>query len=106
MLEHRARLKQVAHGMILDFPIFTVNTFLHVDNGLDVSGLHLHNDGYAHVAVNYLQFIDNGALSQVLHLHVDGGYDVGSGYRRGVYNVEKLIEHLAPVLDAVGTPEQ
>jgi len=105
-LEHRAGLEQVAHGMVLDLPIFAVDTFLHVDDGLDVARLHLHDDGHTHIAVDFLQLVDDRTLGQVLYAHVDGSHDVGARHGRGVHDVKKLVEHLASMLDAGGAPQQ
>ena len=57
-LENRARLQQVAHSMVMDFAIFSVDTFLHVDNRLNIACRHVHDDCHSDVAVNLLQFLD------------------------------------------------
>ena len=77
-LEHRSGFQQVAHGVVLPFAVFAVGAFLHVHDGFHVACLHFHDDGHAHVAVDFLQFFNDSALGQVLHAHVDGRDDVGS----------------------------
>ena len=104
-LEHGTRLQQVAHGMVVNLSVFSVETFLHVHDGLDVAGRHIHHDGYTHVGVDFLQLLDERTLGKILHAHVDGGHDVGSVDRRGIGDVEELVAHLAAVHDTVGSAQ-
>ena len=57
-LEHRTWLQKVAHGMVVDFSVFAVETFLHVYDGLDVARWYIHHDGYTHIGVDFLQLVD------------------------------------------------
>ena len=56
-LEYRAWLQQVADGMVPYFPIFAVITLLQVDDGFHISRMHFHDDGYAHISVDFLQLL-------------------------------------------------
>ena len=105
-LEHRPRLATVADGRVDGLGILTVGHAHHVDNGLYVARLHLHQDGHAEVGIylGQLHLINEGALGQVLHIHVDGGHDVGTVDGRHLSNVHNPVEHLLamdqPVLAA------
>ena len=57
-LEYRTRLQKVAHGMVVNLSVFAVEAFFHVYNSLDVAGRHIHNDGYTHVGIDFLQLFD------------------------------------------------
>ena len=102
-LENRAWLEQVADSMVLSFGIVALAVSFHVDDGFHVAGLHFHHDGYSHVGTYVLQHVYEASFCQVLHAHVDGCNDVGAVDRRRVCDVEKLVHHLAAVLDAVLT---
>ena len=84
--EHRSGFEQVAHGMVLDLSVFSINTFFHVDNGLHVARRHFHDDGHTHIGVDFLQFLDHRPLSQILNADVDGGDDVGAINGRCVHD--------------------
>lgn len=82
--------------------------FVDVDDGFDVARLYLHDDRYAHVAVDFrlFEFFDDGSFGQVLNAYVDGRDDVATVDRLFVDDVEILVEYLAAVSDAIGTTEQ
>ena len=105
-LEHRTGLQQVADGMVFNFAVLAVDALFHVDDGFNVARLHLHDNGHAHVTVDFAQFVDDGSLGQILHAHVYGGHNIGSSDGRCVHDVQKFIEHFPAVLDAIGAPQQ
>ena len=51
-LEHGTGLAAIADSRVDGFDIVAVLVLHHVDNGLHVACLHLHQDGYAHLAVH------------------------------------------------------
>ena len=104
-LEHRTRFHEVADGMIVDFPVLSVETFFHIDNGLDITRFHVHDNSHSHLSVYLLQFIDDGALSDVLHLHVNGRHDVGTVDRRCIGDIQILRPYFPPMDDTVRTAE-
>ena len=91
--------------MVVNLSIFTVETFLHVYDSLDVARRHIHHDGYTHVGIDFLQFFYQRAFCQVLHAHVDGCHDISSVDRRRIGDVQELVAHLSAVYDAVGSAE-
>lgn len=111
-LEDRSRLHEVADGVVLDLLIDDLSVrsvaFVDVDDGFDVARLYLHDDRYAHVAVDFrlFEFFDDGSFGQVLNAYVDGRDDVATVDRLFVDDVEILVEYLAAVSDAIGTTEQ
>ena len=62
-----------------------ITAFLHVDNGLHVARLHLHDDGDTHQCVNLAEFIQQSLFCYVLHVDVERGDDVAAvnGWRGG-----------------------
>ena len=107
-LEHRSRFATIVDGGVDHLAVFAVLTLRHVDYGLDVAGLHLHEYCHAHLAVyrRFLEFFHQSALSQVLHVHIDGGHEVGTVDGRCIHNRQELIENSAAVHDAVLAAEQ
>ena len=87
--------------MILYFPVFTIKAFLHIDDGLDVTGSHLHDQCHANISIDFLQLVDDSSFSKVLHANVNGCDNVCSIDGRCVHDVKKLVEHLATVHDAI-----
>ena len=104
-LKHRTRLHEVTDGMVADFPVLAVETFLHVDDSLHVTRFHVHDDSHTDASVDFLQLIDDGALSDVLHLHIYGRHDVGTVDRRCIGDIQILRPHFPPMDDTVRTAE-
>ena len=71
-LEHRSRLEQVAHGIVFLLVILSVLVARHVDDGLDIARLNLHEHGHALGGVDLLKLGDERLLGEVLHAHIDG----------------------------------
>ena len=75
-LEHRTRLQQVAHGVILSLAESSVGVSCHVHNRLYVARWHIHDYRHAHLSVYFFQFFYHGTFGNILHLHVNGSNDV------------------------------
>ena len=107
-LEHRTRLTTVADGRVDSFGILSVTHASHIDNGLHVARLNLHQDGHAQVGIHFgqLHLLNQGTLGQVLHVHVDGCHDVSTVNRWNLRDVHHLVEHLLAVLHTIVTTQQ
>ena len=85
--------------MVFDFAIFTIYTFLHVYNGLNISCLYLHNNGYTCVPADLFELVNNSPFCQVLHVYINGGDDVAAIDRWRVGNIQVFIQHFSPADD-------
>ena len=57
-LEYRARFQQVAYSMVLNLSIFTVATFVEIDDCFHITRRYLHHNGNTYVAINLFQLVN------------------------------------------------
>ena len=104
-LEHRSRLAAETDGTVHHLIIPSVAAPFHVHNGFDITRLHLHQDGHAHLTVDLFQFVDDSMLCQILHPNVNGGHHIRSVNRIQHGDVHILIQNFPAMHQTVGSTE-
>ena len=101
-LERRARLPEVAHGIVLHLVVLAVLASGQVDDGLHVACLHFHHNGNTHLTVHklFLQLAAQGAVGKVLYVDVDGGEQVMPVLCLSIYDGNPPVAHGDEVLRA------
>ena len=101
-LEGGAGFPQVTHGIVLHLIVFAISTARKVDDGLDVTCLHLHHHGNANLSVDqlFLQLAAQSAVGKVLNVDVDGGEQVVAVLGRRIDDGHLAVAHDDEVLRA------
>ena len=89
--------------MVLNLSIFTVATFVEIDDCFHITRRYLHHNGHTYVTINLFQLVNQCTFGQVLHADINGRDDVGTVNRGGVSDIKESIAHLTTVNDTIRT---